>query len=337
MNGENKEKKLNSRISIETLFHERGTTFLYVQKGDNMTLQQLRYVVAIAKHKSINKAATELFVSQPNLSNSIKELENEIHTTIFARSNRGIILTPEGEEFLGYARQMLDHYRLIEERYVENTESKKKFSVSTQHYSFAVEAFIRLAKNFGMKKYEFAIHETKTSEVIENVRESKSEIGILYKNDFNSKFIDKILRDNGLEFIPLFECGVYVYMSKGNPMAANELIELEDLQNYPCLSFEQGDNNSFYFAEEVLSTYDYRQIIKANDRATFLNLMIRLNGYTLCSGIICSELNGEGYVAVPLHTEETMLIGYIKQIGMPLSRLGEKYVEELGKYKEKVL
>lgn len=302
-----------------------------------MTLQQLRYAVAIAEHKSINKAANELFISQPSLSNSMKDLENEIHTTIFVRSNKGIVITPEGEEFLGYARQMLDHYRLIEDRYVENAESKKKFSVSTQHYSFAVEAFIELAKNFGMEKYEFAIHETKTSEVIENVRLSKSEIGILYKNDFNGKFIDKILRDNGLEFVSLFECGIYVYMSKWNPMADREIIELEDLQNFPCLSFEQGDNNSFYFAEEVLSTLDYRQIIKADDRATFLNLMVGLNGYTLCSGIICSELNGDEYIAVPLNTEERMNIGYIKRMEMPLSRLGEKYVEELEKYREKVL
>lgn len=302
-----------------------------------MTLQQLRYAVAIAKHKSINKAATELFVSQPSLSNSMKELENEIHTTIFIRSNRGIIITPEGEEFLGYARQMLDHYRLIEERYVENTESKKKFSVSTQHYTFAVEAFIRLAKDFGMEKYEFAIHETRTSEVIKNVHLSKSEIGILYKNDFNSKFIDKILRDHGLEFVSLFECGTYVYMSKGNPMAKKEIIELEDLQQYPCLSFEQGDNNSFYFAEEVLSTHDYRQIIKVDDRATILNMLVGLNGYILCSGIICSELNGAEYVAVPLNTNEKMNIGYIKRVEMPLSRLGARYVEELAKYKEKVL
>lgn len=292
---------------------------------------------AIAKHKSINKAASELFISQPSLSNSIKELEKEIHTTIFLRSNRGIVITPEGEEFLGYARQMLDHYGLIEERYLENTESKKKFSVSAQHYTFAVEAFIRLARNFGMEKYEFAIHETRTSEVIQNVHLGKSEIGILYKNEFNHKFIEKILRDHNLEFVPLFSCGIYVYMSKDNPMAQKEQIELSDLQQYPCLSFEQGDNNSFYFAEEVLSTLEYRQIIKADDRATLLNLMVGLNGYTLCSGIICSELNGDEYIAVSLNTEEKMNIGYIKRMEVPLSRLGEKYIEELEKYKEKIL
>lgn len=302
-----------------------------------MTLQQFRYAVAVAKHKSINKAATELFISQPSLSNSIKELEKEIHTTIFVRTNRGIVITPEGEEFLGYARQMLDHYRLIEDRYVDTTTSKKKFSVSAQHYTFVVEAFIQLAKNFGMEKYEFAIHETRTSEVIKNVHLGKSEIGILYKNEFNHKFIDKILRDNNLEFVPLFDCGIYVYMSKDNPMAKKERVELEDLQQYPCLSFEQGDNNSFYFAEEVLSTLEYRQFIKTDDRATMLNLMIGLNGYTLCSGIICSELNGEEYIARPLNTEEVMHIGYIKRMEMPLTPLGIKYVEELERYKEKVL
>lgn len=302
-----------------------------------MTLQQLRYAVAIAEHKSMNKAAAELFITQPSLSNTIKDLENEIHTEIFSRSNRGIVITPEGEEFLGYARQMLDHYRLIEERYVENATSKKKFSVSMQHYTFAVEAFIQMAKTFDMDEYEFAIHETKTSEVIENVRLNRSEVGIIYKNEFNDKFIDKILKENGLEFIPLFECGIYVYMSKENPLADKEIVDFEDLQQYPCLSFEQGDNNSLYFAEEVLSTYDYRQIIKADDRATLLNLMVGLNGYTLCSGIICSELNGDEYAAVPLNTEETMTIGYIKHKKMPLSILGVKYIEELQKYKEKVL
>lgn len=302
-----------------------------------MTLQQLRYAVVIADHKSMNKAAAELFVTQPSLSNTIKDLENEIHTEIFIRSNRGIIITPEGEEFLGYARQMLDHYRLIEERYVENAVFKKKFSVSMQHYTFAVEAFIQMAKKFGMDEYEFAVHETKTSEVIENVRFNRSEIGIIYKNEFNYKFIDKILRENELEFIPLFDCRIYVYLSKQNPLANKQIIDFEDLQQYPCLSFEQGDNNSFYFAEEVLSTYDYRQIIKADDRATLLNLMVGLNGYTLCSGIICSDLNGDEYAAIPLNTEENMTIGYIKRKKMPLSILGEKYIEELQKYKEKVL
>ena len=206
-----------------------------------------------------------------------------------------------------------------------------------QHYSFAVEAFIALARQFGMDEYEFAVRETRTAEVIEDVKNQKSEIGVLYLNEFNKKVISKILREAELEFVRLFDCQIYVYMSRKNPLAEKEMVSFEQLQDYPCLSFEQGDLNSFYYAEEVLSTYDYRQIIKANDRATMLNLMVGLNGYTLCSGIICQELNGDEYIAVPLDTSETMTIGYIKKKKLPLSSLGEQYIQELRKYENKVL
>ena len=302
-----------------------------------MTLQQLRYAVAIADNQSMNQAAKKLFVAQPSLSSVVKELEKEIHIEIFSRSNRGIEVTPEGEEFLGYARQMLDHYHLIEERYMGSAVTKKKFSVSMQHYTFAIEAFIQLARQYGMEEYEFAVHETKTGEVIDNVRRGKSEIGVVYRNEFNGKFIDKLLGENDLQFIPLFDCNIYVYLSNRNPLAAKEKISFEELQQYPCLSFEQGDNNSFYFAEEVFSTSEYRQIIKVDDRATILNLMVGLNGYTLCSGIICAELNGGDYSAIPLDTEEKMTIGYIKRRKMPLSILGTAYIRELKKYEAYVL
>ncbi len=302
-----------------------------------MTLQQLRYVICVANNKSMNKAAEELFITQPSLSSAIKELEEEIEIELFLRSNRGVIITPEGEEFLAYARQILEVYSLIEDKYIEKKGLKKKFSVSMQHYTFAVEAFINVIKDYGMENYEFAVHETKTFEVIENVKKHKSEIGVLYLNDFNQKALRKVFRDNQLEFTELFDCGIYVYLAKSNPLAKKEIIDFEDLRDYPCLSFDQGDYNSFYFAEEVFSTYDYKKIIKANDRATNLNLMVGLNAYTLCSGIICEELNGDGYAAIPLNTNDTMTIGYINKKNMPLSRLGKKYVEELKKYKDRVL
>ena len=303
-----------------------------------MTLQQLRYVVAIAEHKSINKAAGELFVTQPSLSGALKELETELNIEIFVRTNRGIVITPEGEEFLGYARQMLEHYQLIEDKYVGGGKAKKKFSVSMQHYTFAVEAFIKMAKEFGVNEYEFAVYETITAEVIENVRNQKSEIGILYINDFNEKVMRKLFKDGEMEFVKLFDCQIYVYLSKNHPLAVQgSRITMEQLKEYPCLSFDQGSSNSFYFAEEVLSTYDYKQIIKASDRATLLNLMIGLTGYTLCSGLICQELNGDEYAAIPLDTEEIMTIGYIKKKNMPLSVLGEKYINRLKEYEKNVL
>ena len=299
-----------------------------------MTLQQLRYAIAVADCSSINVAAKSLFISQPSLSGAIKELESETGVELFRRTNRGVTVTPEGEEFLGYARQVCEQYRLIENRYITKQNVRKKFSVSMQHYSFAVKAFVELVKQFGMDEYEFAVHETMTYEVIENVRTFKSEIGILYLNEFNQNVLTKLFRESSLEFHSLFECRIYVYLWRGNPLAEKQEITMEELADYPCLSFEQGSNNSFYFAEEVLSTYEYKRIIKANDRATMLNLMVGLNGYTLCSGILCEELNGSDYIAIPLKSDEMMNIGYLTRKGTVLSVLGKMYLEELGKYRQ---
>lgn len=302
-----------------------------------MTLTQLRYVIAIANAGSMNEAARTLFISQPSLSSAVKDLEEEIGVELFRRSNRGIFVTPEGEEFLGYARQVVEQYELMESKYISKKPSKKKFSVSTQHYTFAVDTFVELVKQFGMDEYEFAIHETKTYSVIENVKNFKSEIGILYLNDFNSKILTKLFHEFNLEFHELLKCSIYVYMWKGHPLADREEIELSELLEYPCLSFEQGEYNSFYFAEEVLSTYEYKRLIKADDRATFLNLMVGLNGYTLCSGIICEKLNGSEYCAVRLKSDEVMTIGYLARKGAPISSLGKKYLEEISKYKYRAM
>lgn len=296
-----------------------------------MTLTQLRYVITIADTGSMNEASKALFISQPSLSQAVKELETEIGVELFKRSNRGVSVTQEGIEFLGYARQVVEQYELIESHYIERKNVKKKFGVSMQHYTFAVNAFVEMVKQYGMDEYEFAVHETKTHEVVEDVKNGKSEIGILYLNDFNRKVLEKIFVESMLEFHPLLECNVYVYMSKLHPLAHKDKIALEELKDYPCLSFDQGEYNSFYYAEEVLSTYEYKQLIKANDRATMLNLMVGLNGYTLCSGIICEELNGDNYCAVKLDSDERMEIGYISRKGAVVSAIGQKYLEEISK------
>ncbi|MDE7366474.1 MAG: LysR family transcriptional regulator [Lachnospiraceae bacterium] len=302
-----------------------------------MTLTQLKYAITVANANSMNEAARSLFISQPSLSAAMKDLEEEIGIELFRRTNRGISVTPEGEEFIGYARQVVEQYQLIETKYVNKEQVKKKFSVSMQHYTFAVNAFVEMVKQFGMDKYEFAIHETKTYDVITDVKDYKSEIGILYINDFNRQVLTKLFREYNLEFHSLLECRIYVYMWKGHPLAGKKEISLEELEEYPCLSFEQGNYNSFYFAEEVLSTYEYKRLIKANDRATMLNLMVGLNGYTLCSGIICEDLNGSDYCAVKLKSDEVMTIGYLVRKGAGISKLGQKYLEEISKYKDKAL
>ena len=297
-----------------------------------MTLQQLRYVIEVAKTGSMNVAAKQLFVSQPSLSMAIRELENDVHISIFERTTKGVVITAEGEEFLGYARQIINQVELLEDKYIEAGQIKKKFGVSAQHYSFAVKAFVEMVKGFDMDKYEFAIREARTHDVIHDVVTGKSEIGILYTNDFNEKVLNKIFKDNQLEFVHLFTCEGYAYLWKNHPLAGKKVIALEELQDYPCLSFEQGDNNSFYFAEEILSTYDFKKTIKSNDRATNLNLMVGVNAFTLCSGIICEELNGSDYIAVKLAEEVTMDIGYIKRAHMNISEIGELYIEEIKKY-----
>lgn len=299
-----------------------------------MTLQQIRYVTMIAQAGSMNEAAKKLFISQPSLSGAIKELEKEVGIIIFSRTSKGVALTAEGEEFLGYARQILNQVELLEEKYLEGNNVKKKFGVSTQHYSFAVKAFVEMVKAFDMDEYEFAIRETKTADVIRDVSTDKSQIGILYLNEFNEKVLTKLFRDAGLEFTELFSCGAYAYVWKNHPLADREKISIQDLQEYPCLAFEQGNSNSFYFAEEIFSTYDYKRVIKACDRATMLNLMVGLNGYTLCSGIICEELNGSDYRAIPLEQKERMHIGYVMRKNEIMSPICRKYIAEIEKFRK---
>lgn len=302
-----------------------------------MTFVQLRYILTIAETKSMNKAAELLYVSQPSLTNAVKELEKEIGITIFFRSGRGVTLTDDGAEFLLYAKEICMQYEQLLQRYEGSGIRKEKFGVSTQHYSFAVKAFVDVAKNCDMSKYEFAIRETRTEEIIHDVRTMRSEIGGLYLSSFNRKSMEKLLKSADLEFHMLIKCRAYVYLWKGHPLADEKVIRFSQLEPYPCLSFEQGDNSAFYLSEEILPTNDYSRLIRANDRATMLNLMIGLNGYTLCSGIICDELNGSNYRAVPFLDEDDsegnrMDIGYITRKNLTLSRLGDRYVSALKKY-----
>ncbi|SEP64811.1 DNA-binding transcriptional regulator, LysR family [Lachnospiraceae bacterium NE2001] len=302
-----------------------------------MTLNQLKYVIEISKQNSINEAAKSLFISQPSLTAALKSLEQEVGFDIFTRTNSGITLTVKGEEFLGYAKSVVEQYDILDAKYISKSNVKRTFQVSMQHYTFALNAFINVIKQYGMDEYEFEVHETRTYDVIDNVRSQKSEIGVLYMNDYNRTVLEKILRDAGLKFTPLFDCSIYAYMSKSNPLANKKYVTMKDLDDYPCVAFSQGEHNSFYFAEEVMSTYEYKRLIRVSDRATILNMMVGLNGYTLCSGIICEDLNGTDYCAVKLKTKEKMTIGYISRKHSKISEMGQKYVEELSKYKEMVL
>lgn len=289
----------------------------------------------VAEAGSMNEAAKKLFVSQPSLSTSIKDLEEEAGITLFLRSNHGVSITPDGKEFIGYARQVLQQYELLETKYIEKKDVKKKFSVTMQHYTFAVFAFVELVKQYGTDDYEFAVRESRTSEVMEDVKNFTSEIGILYLSSFNRDILKKYFRDYELDFHPLMQCGVYAYVYKDHPLANEKSIDPRQLTDYTCLTFDQGTENSFYFFEEAIPAAEYnRRTIKVSDRATMLNLMRGLNGYTICCGIICEDLNGSSYKAVPIKYDEMMTIGYVCRKDAVLSELGERYLEEISKYRE---
>ena len=299
-----------------------------------MTLQQLRYVTAVAETGTITEAANRLYISQPSLSNAIHELEKEMNVVIFNRTNKGITLSKEGEDFLGYARQVLEQAAILEDRYKGSGGGKKQFCVSTQHYSFAVNAFVDLIKTYGQEEYDFSLRETQTYEIIEDVAKMKSEIGILFQNDFNEAVIGKLLKSHDLEFHLLFVAKPHVFISRKHPLAGKDVITNEELVQYPYLSFEQGEHNSFYFSEEIFSPSERKKNIRVRDRATLFNLLIGLNGYTVCSGVIDKKLNGKDIIAVPLADESEMRIGYIVHKKGVLSRLGNTYLDALNKYLE---
>ena len=294
-----------------------------------MTLKQLQYAVMVADTGNITEAAKKLFIAQSSLTSAIHELENEYDITLFSRSNKGIELTQEGDEFIGYARQVLEQTALINERYTGKSSGKQRFCVSSQHYSFVVEAFVELLKEYGKEKYEFHMRETQTYDIITDVARMRSEIGVLYLNRFNETIIKKALKDNGLIFEPLFTAKPHVFIGKGNPLAKKKSITPSDLAPYPRLSYEQGNHNSFYFSEEILSTLDCDKELVVCDRATLFNMLIGLNGYTICSGVISEELNGPNIIARPLKVDDYMEIGYILPSAIRPSGLTANYIEIL--------
>ena len=294
-----------------------------------MTLQQLKYLVTVADCGNITEAAERLFISQPSLSLAIHNLETEMGVTAFSRTNKGVRITREGEELLSYARQLLEQADIMQEHFGKITDRQPKFSVSCQHYSFAVNAFVELVKQFDADSYDFILRETQTGEIIEDVAQGLSEIGVIYLSEHNEEFLTKLIRRNGLVFTELYKADPHVFISSEHPLAAKDVIELDDLKEYPYLTYEQGNHNSFYFSEEFLSTLDMPKNIQVRDRATLFNLVIGLNGFTVSSGVIDRDLNSEQIIAKPLKMDVSMHIGTVIQKNILLSRYAEQYRENL--------
>ena len=312
---------------IISVFHSKGV--------GNMTLQQISYALTISECGSMNRAAEKLGISQPTLTSAVRELEKELGLSIFLRTHKGAVPSAEGLEFLQSAGQLFRQYELIQEKFIHK-EKKRRFGVSTQHYSFAVSAFIQTVKQFGTLEFEFAVRETETLNIIRDVASLRSEIGVLYISNYNRKPIEKNLEENELTFTELVRCKAYVYLWKGHPLANETSISLEQLEPYPCLSFEQNGKDGYLYAEEILSENIYPRMIKATDRAAMGEMMRELNGYTLCSGILCEELGGNEYTVVPFREDtdnpnSIMEIGYIRKKHGVLSEIGQTYITELKK------
>lgn len=294
-----------------------------------MKLHQLRYVFEVARCGSINEAAKKLYITQPSLSTAIKELEEEFDIEIFLRSAKGVSLTTEGIDFLGYVKQILDQTELLQQHYSDKVPSKRLCSISTQHYAFAVNAFVNLIKKSNTDEYEFTLRETKTHEIITDVATLHSEVGILYLNDFNQKVIRRLLKEHNLTFYPLFSADPHVFISTNHPLSKQPMLSLEALEDYPYLSFEQGEHNSFYFSEEILSTVYHKKSIHVSDRATLFNLLHGLNGYTISTGVLSTDLNGSDISSIPLKSNEKILVGWITSQKVQLSQSAQSYIQEL--------
>ncbi|HEN0508998.1 TPA: LysR family transcriptional regulator [Streptococcus agalactiae] len=294
-----------------------------------MRIQQLQYVIKIVETGSMNEAAKQLYITQPSLSNAVRNLETEMGIQIFIRNPKGITLTKDGMEFLSYARQILEQTALLEERYKGDNTSRELFSVSSQHYAFVVNAFVALFNDTDMTQYELFLRETRTWEIIDDVKNFRSEIGVLFLNSYNRDVLTKLFDDNSLIATTLFTTTPHIFVSKSNPLANRKKLNMKDLEDYPYLSYDQGLHNSFYFSEEMMSQIPHPKSIVVSDRATLFNLMIGLDGYTVATGILNSKLNGDEIVAIPLDVDDVIDIVYIRHDKANLSKMGQKFIDYL--------
>ncbi|MGX7776680.1 LysR family transcriptional regulator [Streptococcus pluranimalium] len=294
-----------------------------------MRIQQLQYIIKIVETGSMNEAAKQLYITQPSLSNAVRDLEQEMGITIFIRNPKGITLTKDGVEFLSYARQVIEQTDLLEERYKNPTAQRELFSVSSQHYAFVVNAFVSLLNKTDMTKYELFLRETRTHEIIDDVKNFRSEIGVLFLNSYNRDVLTKMFDDSHLVATSLFSTQPHIFISKDNPLASKEIIQLEDLVDFPYLSYDQGVHNSFYFSEEIMAQIPHPKSIVVSDRATLFNLMIGLDGYTIATGVLNSKLNGDNIVSIPLDVDDQIDIVYLKHEKANLSKMGEKFIDYL--------
>ena len=297
-----------------------------------MTLQQLKYIVMAAEVGSITEAAKQLFIAQSSLSNAIKDVENEIGLTLFIRNRSGVTLTKEGAEFLGYARKVLQDMESLEDHYITELPKKIRFGVSSQHYTFTENAFVDVVKTFGQDRYDFYYNATGTHQILEDVKNRLSNLGIIFLSKENERVLKKKLKEYQLTFHHIFSAKPHVFLQKNHPLARKKSLTLRALASYPRLNFVQGSYESIYYSEELFSSVEVDKQIQVNDRGAIVNFMLGLNAYTISSGIFPKYLHGENIIVIPLEEAATMDIGYIINDKQSLGEIENYYIEELKKY-----
>ncbi|MGI6211739.1 MAG: LysR family transcriptional regulator [Anaerovoracaceae bacterium] len=294
-----------------------------------MTIQHLKYVMMVSECGSVTEAAKRLYISQPSLSEAIRNIEKEAGITIFNRSRSGITPTKEGEEFLRYAEQVIQQMNLLEEKYGSRRKRKKRFCVSTHHYAFSADAFVDTVEKFSGDNYEFILNETETYQIMQDVRSHFSELGIMFLSNANEKVIRSHLKKMELEFHELYVAEPHIFIGKNHPLAGSSDISIHDLAEYPRMTYLQTRHTSGDFDEEVFSKEPASKEIIVSDRMARDELLVSMNAYEICSGIFSRYLTRGDIISVPLREEECMRIGYITNSGQKLSKMGEQYVEDL--------
>jgi len=284
-----------------------------------MNIQKLRYIVEVAKNKSINKAAQSLFVSQPYLSIVIKEIEDEIGVSVFEKSRKGIQVTKEGAEFLSLAESLLLQIKNMKDRYSPaNFSEPKRFQVSSQHYTFVVDAFIRFMLEYEPDSYKFRINETRTYTVIEDVAEGRSALGFIYLTASNEKFIRQMLRKKSIDFHHLISAEPHVFLCKDHVLAERASIAMDELAPYPSLVYCQEGSGEIYedLAEEIASIKSPSKVVYVEDRGTLNSIITSTSAYNIGSGYIIPGVMPDKMISIPLQgVEDVMQIGWICMSG----------------------
>lgn len=294
-----------------------------------MTLQQCRYLVEIAKHRSMSQAAEALYVTQPSLSKAIKELEESLAITILERTNKGVSFTKDGEELLFYAQILLDQVASMEYHFQKRQqEMQRKITISSQHYGFAVEAFVKLTKHLGERHYQLGLREGRSTKVIEDVFSGKSIIGVLAIHEKNRENFERYFAQKSLVFQALYSMKSCVFLNREHPLAKEKSLSIAQLAQYPYLTYQENDL-PLYFAEKYSDPDNTSQIIYIEDRGTMNNLLSHTNGYNIGTSCIIEGYMDSNIIALPLQEHQEMKIGYIQQYGHSLPSEIYQYLDYL--------